>query len=756
MTTLCIIISVLLVTTIFSVADMMIRAENSFLLEKHGNWHIQISNIAQETAKEIGRRPDIAAIGWSQQFNTDADKPYYIEDKKATLYGMDEVYMTQIANGLQEGTFPQNDQEVILSSNAKNAIHTQIGDLVTIHTPAGDIDFTVCGFGSDDEEYYQGQTYLIGVSMTQTAFTALMNENNLTDAPICYLQFQDAKRAAKAIAELPQQYSLPEDSISENTAIMGISGASSNKTMNNIYKIAAILFILVLLAGILMISGSINSNIAQRTQFFGMMRCIGASRRQIIRFVRLESLNWCKNAVPVGVILGTGISWGICCFLHYGIGGEFATMPVFSLSPVGVISGAVVGVLAVFLAAQSPARRAAKVSPAAAVSGNTQTTPSIRHAVKVTFGRIEWTLGIHHATASKRNWFIMTASFSLSIILFLCFSVGFDFMRELIPTLRSWQPDLVLNGYANALVLDNNMYQEISAIPGVKHTFAGSYIHGIPAASSREGIDSINLVSYSDYLLDQSKKHLTQGNLSDIYGDSNNVMTILNKDNPLKVGDTIQIAGQELTITCSVSDGLFNSELIIICSQETFYRLTGESNYTLIGIQLGADATDETVQKISDFSADNIIFEDSRQLNQENRATYIATRFIGYGFLAIIAMITMFHIINSIAMSVIARIKQYGSMRAVGMDGRQLTHMIAAEAFTYAFSGLLIGCSVGLALNRFLHIHLLTHFFGIAWRPPIALLGIIFVFIFISALSAVYAPAKRMRNMAVTETINEL
>lgn len=86
-----------------------------------------------------------------------------------------------------------------------------------------------------------------------------------------------------------------------------------------------------------MISGSMNSIIAQRTQFFGMLRCIGASRQQIIRFVRLEALNWCKTAVPIGVVFGTIISWIICATLHYGIGGEFSTTPVFQISPVGLM-----------------------------------------------------------------------------------------------------------------------------------------------------------------------------------------------------------------------------------------------------------------------------------------------------------------------------------------------------------------------------------------------------------------------------------
>lgn len=235
---------------------------------------------------------------------------------------------------------------------------------------------------------------------------------------------------------------------------MGLAGQSSNESMQNIYGIAAVLFVLVLLAGILMISGIMNSNVAQRTKFFGMMRCIGASSQQIIRFVRLEALNWCKIAIPLGLILGTAITWAICALLRYGIGGEFSAVPVFALSPIGLISGAVVGLVTVLLAAQAPAKRAAKVSPEAAVSGSSESAPTVRHSARPILNKIEWTLGVHHATASKKNWFLMTASFSLSIILFLCFAVILDFAHELVPSLRSWQPDITLNGYANALLLE--------------------------------------------------------------------------------------------------------------------------------------------------------------------------------------------------------------------------------------------------------------------------------------------------------------
>lgn len=757
MTILCIICAVFLVTAIFSVTDMMIRTESSLMLSKHGNWHLKLNNISQDIAEEIRGRTDVTAVGASSVFNYDGEQSYRINEKKAVLYGTEEIYMNQISNGIVEGIFPQNDDEVMLSPNAVTAFGAKVGDNVTLHTPAGDTMFTISGFGTEDKGYYENQTYLVGVYMTQSAFATIMEDNEVTDNGLAYyVQFEDAANATKAITELQSQYQLPVESISENTGVMGMAGQSSNTSMKNFYGIAVILFVLVLLAGVLMISGSMNSNIANRTQFFGMMRCIGASRQQIIRFVRLEALNWCKTAVPAGILMGTIVSWGICGAFRYGIGGEFATTPVFKISPVGLISGAVVGIVTVLLAAQSPAKRAAKVSPMRAVSGNTENTSAVRHAARTGVGKIDCSLGIHHAVASKKNWCLLTASFALCIILFLSFSVVMDMARLLLPSLNVTSADMVLTAYSNEMILDRDLVDEINEINGVANAYGSSYMSNIPATSSRSGIDHINIVSYDDTLLDYAKGNIAQGTLDEVYGDSNKVATVFNKNNSLKVGDTIQIAGTEVEISCALSQGLFGDDLIVICSQETFDRLMGFQKFGLIGVQLGKDATQETVAQIRSFENDDVIVADQRESNRTNNTTYWASRIVCYGFLAIIAIITLFNIINSISMSVSARTKQYGAMRAVGMDNRQLTRMISAEAFTYAVSGLILGCGIGIPLSRFLYTVMITHHFGVAWHLPIGLLAVIIAFVLASAVIAVHAPAERIRNMAITATINEL
>ena len=756
MTVLCIIISVFLVTAIFSVADMMIRTESDFMISNHGNWHIAIKNISQNNADEISNRSDVTAVGVASQFNFEGEQPYRVNEKRTVLYGTDEVYITQISNGIVEGTFPANDEEVMLTPNSVTALGVQLGDSVTLHTPAGDRTFTISGFGTDDESYYNNQTYLIGSYLTQSAFTSVMAQNGVTNNELTYyVQFESAAKAANAITELQTQYQLSDGSISENTGVMGMAGQSNNTAMQSMYGLAAILFVLVLLAGILMISGSMNSIIAQRTQFFGMLRCIGASRQQIIRFVRLEALNWCKTAVPIGVVFGTIISWIICATLHYGIGGEFSTTPVFQISPVGLISGVVVGVVTVFLAAQSPAKRAAKVSPISAVSGNIDNKVSANHAIKFNLGKIDNSLGFHHAIEKKKNWFLMTASFALTIMLFFSFSVILDFAKQLVPSQNVTSADIALSSYANKLDIERSLVDEIKKIDGVANAYGSSYMENIPATSSRAGIDHINIVSYDDTLLDYSKESIAQGALDTVYGDSNKVATVYNRNNSLRIGDTIQFAGEEVEITCTLSQGLFGDDLIIICSQETFDRIMGNTKYGLIGIQLDSNATEETIAEIRSLENDDIIITDQRESNKQNNATYLAVRIVCYGFLAIVGIISLFNIVNSISMSVSARMKQYGSMRAVGMDNRQLKRMISAEAYTYAISGLIVGCGIGLPLSRFLYNRLIAHYFGIEWSFPILRFGIVVAFIFISAIVSVYATAKRIRNMEITETINE-
>lgn len=528
---------------------------------------------------------------------------------------------------------------------------------------------------------------------------------------------------------------------------------------------AAVLCLLILAAGVLMISGSINSSVAQRTQFFGMMRCIGMSRRQIIRFVRLEALNWCKTAVPIGLALGIVTTWILCAALRFLVGEEFSRIPLFGLSVIGIASGVLVGVVTVLIAAGAPAKRASKVPPAAAVSGSLESGRAVRHSVSSHAFRIETSLGVHHAVSARKNLILLTGSFALSIILFLSFSVLVDFVGFLMPQSAA-ASDIDISSGDGTNSINAQLLETIQNMDGVKQVYGRRSSFDVPAerSDSTGTAITVDLVSFDDFDLKCLKKDgmLRHGSdLSRVYGNSSYVLATWDKNSSWEIGDTVRVGGETLTIAGLLKydpfsrDGLTNGQITLITSGETFTRLTGITDYSLIMVQLQGDATEKNVAAIRSAAGSEVTFSDKRE--QSTSGTYLAFIVCVYGFLAVIALVTVLNIINSISMSVSARIRQYGSMRAVGMDGRQITGMIAAEAFTYAFWGCVTGCAIGLSFSRLLYDFLITaHFPYASWTLPVRRLTVIILFVVLSAALASYAPARRIRKMAVTETINEL
>ena len=433
---------------------------------------------------------------------------------------------------------------------------------------------------------------------------------------------------------------------------------------------------------------------------------------------------------------------------------------MFGVSTVGIASGAVLGVLTVWIAAQSPAR----VSPIAAVSGNAADGKRKPHRAKARFLKVESSLGVSHAVSAKKNLFLMSGSFALSIILFLCFSVLVELLGCLLPTSLS-APNLTIASSDYSNTVNHTLVDTISGMEGVTHAYGRMYAENIPAAFDVDTEQTTaDLISYDELQLGwlPDNDMLRKGSdLAKVYGDSGYVLAIWDQDVPLDVGDKIRLGSSEVEIAGMLkyspfsNSGQTDGEIILISSEETFTRMTGVQDYAIIDIQVAKSASDQDVAAIRGLADGRYEFTDRR--DEGDRSTYWAFSLFIYGFLAVIALITVLNIVNSISMSVSARMKQYGAMRAVGMDGRQLAGMIAAEAATYAFSGCIIGCAAGLPLSRLLYDKLITsHFPYHTWSLPVPALCIILLFVLGATVASVYAPSKRMRRMAITETINEL
>lgn len=766
MTLVCIVLAVFLVTGIFSMAEMELRSQQIRAVSNYGNWHIGIKNITDEDADLIAERPDVAAASRYEALNYRLRDDYEISGKKIAVCAVEEDFVTDIfSGGLIEGEFPSSENEVILTKNAEEGLGIKVGDDVDISIPeGGSVSFTVSGFVMDS--VMTDRADAIAVLMLPGPFKDIyrtVQDRDLTDIDMMYyVQFKDSVNIAGSIQDVKTQYGLSDEQVGENTALLGAMGYSGSYVMQSLYLTAAVLFVLVLTAGVLMIASSMNSNIAQRTEFFGMLRCIGAEPKQVLWFVRMEALNWCKTAIPIGVGLGVVLTWALCAALRALSAGFFSTLPVFGVSVSGMIMGVAVGLLTVLIAAQAPAKKASRVSPLAAVSGNAGQVKNIRRSANTRLMKIETALGIHHAKQNKKNLVLMSGSFAVCIVLFLCFSTLIAFMRHGITPMRPYTADVSIVSPDNTCSVPREWVTELNGRDGIKRVFGRMFAYDIPAQVNGEE-KKVMLISYEAYQMnwvDEEKWASNRVGFEKAVKDTDEgyVLVSYKEQNNINDGDIISTSLGDLTAAATLYVCPFTGDddtIVLVCSEALFTKLTGETDYTIIDVQLSLGASEEDVEAIRSYAGQDYTFSDQRLKNQEAKGAYYSFVLFIYGFLAVIAMITVFNIINSVSMSVSARSKQYGAMRAVGMDMDQMKKMVYAETFTYALFGTAAGVIIGIPLHRFAWHNLIYLHWNDPWSFPVLSLMIITVLVICSCVLAVRGPARRIENMSVADVISD-
>lgn len=149
-----------------------------------------------------------------------------------------------------------------------------------------------------------------------------------------------------------------EQAEQESTAYLG----DTDMIRNVLLAFAAVA---VVVAG-LVIANTFAVLLAARTRELALLRCVGATARQIRRSTRAEAVVVGVVASIAGVLAGVGLAW-----LVSAVATAFdAPVPLDSptVTPVTVLAGLAVGVVVTVLAAEAPARAATRVSPLAALT----------------------------------------------------------------------------------------------------------------------------------------------------------------------------------------------------------------------------------------------------------------------------------------------------------------------------------------------------------------------------------------------------
>ncbi len=139
----------------------------------------------------------------------------------------------------------------------------------------------------------------------------------------------------------------------------------TREASNKVNKFLLLVYVLLALSVIVSLFGIVNTlilSIYERTRELGMMRAIGTSRRQVRQMIRYESLITALIGAVLGLVIGVLGAILVTTFVLSGSGYKLS-IPVGTLV-VLLIAAALAGVLA----AQLPARRAARLEVLSALS----------------------------------------------------------------------------------------------------------------------------------------------------------------------------------------------------------------------------------------------------------------------------------------------------------------------------------------------------------------------------------------------------
>lgn len=249
---------------------------------------------------------------------------------------------------ITEGRAPQTADEVLFVALPSKPLNAPVGGELQLQDVAGESHTVhVVGVATTEPGAVEEQSLptLFGTAAGVQSWSAREGYTRL------HVSTSDPDAAQAKLDSLGQVQVEPGAAYVEGHMSDYAVGARTVRTA------ARVLAAVVLLAALVAIMNTYSIKATQRTRQLALLRCLGATRKQVFRSLMREALVTGVAGALAGLILGHLLAALIIGALPVGVAMHF----VFSSAAIGL--GLVTGVLACVLAAVPPARRATRVAP---------------------------------------------------------------------------------------------------------------------------------------------------------------------------------------------------------------------------------------------------------------------------------------------------------------------------------------------------------------------------------------------------------
>ena len=658
---------------------------------------------------------------------------------------------------IKDGRAPQAPGEVVIDAQSFKDAHFTLGDRTTVLVQGPPQQVRIVGtvtFGGADSP--GGATV---VAFTESEAQRLIAEPGKYD--------EIAVVAAKGVsqAEVTQRIAAVLPKTTEVVTGAAITKENQNtirKAMGFFTTFMLIFAVVAVLVGAFMIFNTFSITVAQRARENGLLRALGASKRQVLGSVLVEAFVVGVIASVLGLGLGFLVAYGLKALLSV-LGSEIpATGLVFSMRTVVVSLLAGVGVS--LFAALSPARKAAKIAPVAAMQAPVTGSSGYGSKQRVIVGTVVLVGGV----GSLLTGLFADVGNAMPVVglgaLMVFFGVSILGRTISLPLSRLIGAPLPrLRGVPGDLARENAMRNPKRTAASASALMIGVALVGfitIFVSSAKSSIDAVIDRNFTgDLVLDsgaginggidpgmtQRLNTLPQvaaatglrvgaaevdGSVTQVVGVDPatafqlvDVQPIEGKPNALAPADTIAVhkdvakaKGLKIGDVVPVrfkDTGLQHLRIAMIYGED---RLAGE--WFLGKAAMEANSANRLDWEVYVKRAPGTSVADVRKAVEAVTASYPGVKVMDraeygkqvgapfnqmlalvYALLGLAILIALLGIGNTLALSIMERTRELGLLRAVGMTRRQLRRMVRWESVIISVQGTLLGLLIGVFLG---------------------------------------------------------
>ena len=335
-----------------------------------------------------------------------------------------------IKNNLIEGRLPQNSNEVVVDINSS---FDEIGDKLVQTIENGEAkEYTVVGILWPGQ-YFTNLNYAI----------TLLDRDNLKpdDRVDITLLSHNVKQIYSDYYDIYYQldsYITPQGSsldnkVNYNKTLLEYEGAMdyTSDFQKDIYTMEGVFVGIVVICSAIFIYSVINISIVERKKYFGILKSIGATSKQIRRSVRVELLIILLVTLPLGIIIGIGLDLALVTILNNAIP-EFATtyravLDIFEVNqqiifaiPLSTIFGAIIIVVATaYISSMIPIRKAAWSQAISLIKQNKEKKRVKKKVKTKALKNVEFRLATKNIERYKVRYTAIIMSLIISIVLII-------------------------------------------------------------------------------------------------------------------------------------------------------------------------------------------------------------------------------------------------------------------------------------------------------------------------------------------------